>query len=159
MLGHVWHLTLRTCLSVKVPEKTLTPGPKMQYCPAQQTAHHGLGLSVVFPPAHRKTGRASKGLPNATHQSLPPPTVDSVASTLRSQRSARGLAYHSRQWSLLPSPLIKARLGEDGVKGLNACSPLTWTRKGLRLGLFYGFAQRRKHQPTLGGGGAGMLKF
>lgn len=143
MLGHVWNWTLRACHSAKVPGKTLTPGPKMQYFLAQQAAH--CSLSVLFPlaqrPSLRETVRASKGLPNATHQSPLSQTVDSGASVLKYWWSAQGVAHHSRQQSLLPSPLTKARPEEDGAKGPNACSPLTCTRKGLRLGLIYdGFA-------------------
>lgn len=140
MLGHVWALTLRACPVSSLPRKRLTPGPKMQYLLTQQATPHSLG--VLFPLAHRpslrETGKASKGLPNATHQSPPPQTVDSAASILRSWQSSQGLAKHRRQQPLLPSPLTKARLVR--AKSPDACSPLTCTRKGLRLGSFYGFA-------------------
>lgn len=135
MLGHIWDWTLRACHSVKVPEKTLTPEPKMQYFPAQQAAHRS--LSVLFPLAHRaslrEVVRVSKRLPNATHQSPPPQTVYSAASILRAWRSAQGLAHHSRQQFLLPSPLTKARLEEGGAKGPNEFNPLTYTRKRAKI--------------------------
>lgn len=73
MSAHVWDLTLRACPSVKVPGKTLTPGPKMQCFPAQQAAHHS--LSVLFPLVYRAQPKGdSEGQQGAAYHNSPEPT-------------------------------------------------------------------------------------